>query len=526
MDILITEPIATAGIDLLKREKGFQLEVNTKITPEELAARVENFDALIVRSKTKVDQTLIERADSLKVIGRAGTGVDNVDVEAATKRGIVVMNTPGGNSVSVAEHTVALMLALARYIPQATASMKDGKWEKQRFTGIELKEKTLGIVGLGKIGTEVARRAAAFQMKILAYDPFVSAKIAQDLGVDLVALEDLFSQSDFISLHTPLTETTKHLINQASIKRMKNGVRIINCARGELINEEDFYAALTGGKIAAAALDVFSTEPPRDSRIVALSNVISTPHIAASTYEAQETVGFDIALQIRDFLKEGIVRNAVNFPSLSLEEYKKIGPYVRLGEALGSLISQISEGRMNEIGIRYYGDLTDINTNLVSSSVVKGVLKPILSERVTMVNALTIAAERGMTLVQSRSTRTRSFSNLISVKLRTSYGEGWVEGTVLHQSSLRTISVDGIDIEAPLSGTIVFIRNNDRPGVIGQIGTVLGNHNINIANFTLGRNEERKEAIGMVSVDDLVPENVVDQIKAIPAIKFVKVIRL
>jgi D-3-phosphoglycerate dehydrogenase len=525
MKILITEQISSAGIDLLKKENGFEVDVNIGLTAQELEAVVAEADALIVRSKTKAVKSLIEHGEKLKVIGRAGSGVDNIDLEAATKQGIVVMNTAGGNSISVAEHTAALLSCLSRHIPQANASMKKGKWEKQGFMGIELKGKVLGVIGLGKIGTEVARMAKAFKMHILAYDPFVSTKIADDMGVELTSLDDIFSRSDFITLHTPLTDSTRNLIDRKAIAKMKRGVRLINCARGELVQEDDLYEALSSGHVAAAALDVFAVEPPINDHLTGLPNVICTPHIGAATYEAQEKVGYEIAVQIRDFLKDGVIRNAVNFPSVSLEEYKKIGPYLQLGEKLGSFISQISDGRMNEIGVRYYGELAEMNTAMISSSVVRGILTPILSERVTLVNAAAIAAERGITVIESRSNRVRSFSNLISVKLRTSQREEWVEGTVLHKNNLRLTSVDGIDIEAPLTGLTLFMRNHDMPGVIGQVGTLLGNHGINIANFALGR-DERKRAIGVVTVDNPISESVLDQLCGFPAIEFARIINL
>lgn len=524
MKVLITEQISAAGIELLKQEKNLEVDVRIGLTPMELEAAIVDADALIVRSKTKVTRPLIDWGEKLKVIGRAGSGVDNIDLEAATKRGIIVMNTAGGNSTSVAEHALALLLSLARHVPQASASIRKAKWEKNTFMGIELRGKTLGVVGLGKIGAEVARFARALKMHVVAYDPFVSAKVAEDMGVQLCTLEEVLAQADFLTLHTSLTDTTRNMINAETIAQMKPGVRIVNCARGELIHEEDLRQALTGGKVAAAALDVFAVEPPVDERLTGLPNVIGTPHIGASTIEAQEKVGSEIAEQIRDFLKEGIIRNAVNFPSVSFEEYKAVGPYLHLGEKLGAFVSQISEGRMNEIGIRYYGDLTDLNTSLISSAVIKGILRPILSERVTLVNAAAIAKERGITIIESRSNRVRSFSNLISVKLRSNGGEEWAEGTVLHRANLRITSVDGIDVEAPLTGTMLFIRNYDKPGVIGHVGTVLGNSGINIANFALGRSEQAKDAIGVVNLDEVISEPVMGQIRSLPAVRFAKVV--
>jgi D-3-phosphoglycerate dehydrogenase len=364
-------------------------------------------------------------------------------------------------------------------------------------------------------------------MNLQVYDPFVSDRVAKDLNVKLVSLDELYANSDIISLHVPMVDVTRHMINAQSIAKMKNGVRIINTARGELINEADLAAALTSGKVAAAALDVFGQEPPAaDNPLTKLPNVIVTPHIAASTFEAQEVVGVEIAEQVRSFLKDGIIRNAVNFPSVTLEEYQKLGPYLRLGESLGSFISQISEGRMEEVGIRYYGETAELNTNLVANSIIVGMLKPILSEEVNIINARKVLEERGILLIESRSNRVRSYSNLISVKLKTSVREEWVEGTILSQENTRLVSADGITIEAPLYGIILFIRNNDTPGVIGQIGTLLGNSNINIANFALGRSEGNHHAVGVVNVDSTIGESVLQQILGCSSILFARVVRI
>jgi D-3-phosphoglycerate dehydrogenase len=527
MKILISDKLSQQGVDLLKKEPGWQIDIKTALTASQLLEVIGDYDGLLVRSNTRVKTEVINAARNLKVIGRAGTGVDNIDLESATKKGIVVMNTPGGNSISVAEHTIALLLSLARYLPQASASAKQGKWEKKQFTGFELKDKTLGVVGLGRIGIEVVRRAKAFQMNLVVYDPFVSERLAKDLNVKMVSLDELFANSDIITLHVPLGEATRNLINAQSIAKMRNGVYLINTARGELIQEDDLIAALDSGKVAAAALDVLSIEPPTVGYpLLQHPRVIATPHIAASTLEAQEMVGVEIAEQVRGFLKEGIIRNAVNFPSVSFEEYKKLGPFLRLGENLGAFLSQISEGRMNEIGIRYYGETVDLNTTLVANAVIVGILKPILCQGVNVINARKILDERGILLIESRSNRVRSYSNLISVRLKTDRREEWIEGTILSQENLRLVSVDGIDIEAPLHGTILFIRNNDTPGVIGQIGTLLGNSQINIANFALGRCEGNHHAVGVVNVDSEINESVLRQIHACPSILYARVVEL
>ncbi|MEW5975507.1 MAG: phosphoglycerate dehydrogenase [Acidobacteriota bacterium] len=527
MRILISDKLSEQGVALLRQEKEWQVDVKTNLTPAQLISEIGSYQGLVVRSNTKVTSAVLEAAKGLRVIGRAGTGVDNIDLEAATKKGIVVMNTPGGNSVSVAELTMGLLMGMARCLPQASASTRDGKWDKKKFTGFELQGKTLGVVGLGKIGSEVVKRARAFQMETLVYDPYVSDRMAKDLNVRLVSLDQLFESADIISLHVPLVEATRNLINAQSLSRMKDGVRLINTARGELINEADLAAALNSGKVAAVAIDVMSQEPPDPGNpLLKHPNVIATPHIAASTTEAQEVVGVEIADQVRAFLKDGVIRNAVNFPSVSFEEYKKIGPFVSLGEKLGNFLAQISKGRLEEIGIRYYGETVDINTNLIANAIVMGILKPVLCESVNMINARKALDERGVLLVESRSNRVRSYSNLISLRIKTNVREEWIEGTILSRDNIRMVSLDGIDIEAPLHGTILFIRNNDTPGVIGQIGTLLGNNHVNIANFALGRSEGNHHAVGVVNVDSPISEDLLNRIRSCPSIQFATVVQL
>jgi D-3-phosphoglycerate dehydrogenase len=526
MKILISDKLSQQGLELLQQESSWQVNARTNLTPSQLLEIIGEYDALLVRSNTRVTGEIIEAARNLKVIGRAGTGVDNINLEAATNKGIVVMNAPGGNSISVAELTMGLMLAMARAVPQASVSTKEGKWDKKDLTGVELKDKTLGVVGFGKIGIEVAKRARAFQMNLLVYDPYVSERLAQDLNVKLVSLDELFAGSDLVTLHVPLVEATRHLISAETIAKMRTGVRIINTARGELINEADLAAGLDSGKVAGAALDVLSEEPPAAGNpLLQHPKVIVTPHIAASTAEAQEIVGVEIAEQVRGFLKDGVIRNAVNFPSVSFDEYKKIGPFLRLGENLGSFISQICDGRLSEVGIRYYGETVDINTHLIASSIIMGILEPILGDGVNLINARKQLDERGILLIESRSNRVRSYSNLISVRVKTEVREEWIEGTILSQDNTRLVSVDGIDIESPLHGSILFIRNNDTPGVIGQIGTLLGNNQINIANFALGRGENH-HAVGVVNVDSQISEELLQQIRGCPSIRFARVVQL
>jgi D-3-phosphoglycerate dehydrogenase len=525
-EILVLEEISPAGLDALRGESSFKVVEMYNDDSDKVFAALGGAEGLIVRSKTRVTEQLLARAPKLKVIGRPGTGVDNIEMPAATRRGIVVMNTPAGNSISAAEHTIGLMLALLRRIPQADASLKSGKWDRQKFIGAELHEKLVGIIGLGKIGTEVVKRALSFKTEVLVFDPFVSDSVARDLGVRLVKLEELLTQADIVSLHTPLTPATKKIINAEAFALMKDGAFLINAARGDLVDEEALIAALKSGKLAGAALDVFAGEPKPNPDLVCLPNVVTTPHIGASTLEAQEKVGYDIAMQIRDYFVDGVIRNAVNFPSVSLSEYRSTAPYLMLGERLGSFISQLSEGRMEELTVRYYGDLTEMSTHLICSSILVGALRPILTERVTLVNAAATARERGVHFVESRSTRQRSYSNLISVKLISDRGEEWVEGTVLHRDNLHIVSLYGIDVDAPLGGDMLIIHNTDTPGVIGRVGTILGDHSINIANFALGRSRESGEAVGVVNVDSEIPDAVLQKIGALPQVRRAQLVRV
>jgi D-3-phosphoglycerate dehydrogenase len=524
--IVALEQVSAAGLNLLRSVPDFEVLELYDEEPAKVREALATADALLVRSKTKVTAALLDQAPMLKVIGRPGTGVDNVDLPAATRKGIVVMNTPAGNSVSAAEHTMGLLLALLRSIPQANSSLRLGKWERQRFTGSELNGKTLGIVGYGKIGTEVAKRALGFGVEVLAFDPFVSETIAQEQNIRLVSLDELLKTADIITLHAPVTPTTRNLINEEAFAKMKNGAFLVNAARGDLVEEEALLAALKSGKLAGAAVDVFANEPRPNAELVNLPNLVATPHLGASTVEAQEKVGYDIALQVRDYFIDGIVRNAVNFPSVSMAEYRSIAPFLELGERLGSFAQQLAEGRIQEISVRYYGELTEIKTHLICSSILVGALKPVLTERVTLVNALETARERGIHFLESRSSRERSFSNLISVKVITDRGALWVEGTVLHKNRLHLVSLEGIDVDAPLSGRMLILRNDDTPGVIGRVGTILGENGINIANFALGRGEDSGEAVGVVNVDSEVHSGVLQQLRSLPAVRHAAVVKV
>jgi len=507
------------------RAEGWNVDARTGRAPEQLATDVADAEAIVVRSATKVTAPLIHAAPKLRVIARAGTGVDNVDVPAASTRGIVVMNAPGANSISVAELAVALMLALARHVPAADAAMKQGKWEKKKFLGEEVREKTLGLAGLGRIGQEVARRAASFDMRIIAHDPFISEDVAGDLGVELVSLDDLFARSDFLSLHMPSTPTTKNIVNAERLRKAKKGIRIINTARGDLIDESALADAIESGHVGGAALDVFQKEPTVDHRLQTLPQVVATPHIAASTREGQELVGMETMAALRDFLRDGIIRNAVNFPSVSPEEFNRLKPFLDLGERLGHFIAQMNEGRVKALGVRYYGELAAGRTDMIANAVLVGLFKPMLEAGVTPVNARNVAHERGIEIIESRSTRSRNYTSLLSVKLHTPDGERWVEGAVFERTSPRLVLLDSISVEAPLEGTLIVIRNTDQPGVIGAIGTILGRHNVNIANFALGRQGD--SAVGVVIVDTpSVADRVLDEIREVKGVREVRLVRV
>ena len=537
MKIVIADGLAPSAIDLLRHES-WTVEARSGRSRSSLEADLADADGLIVRGATKVDARLIAAAPRLRVIARAGTGVDNVDLDAASGRGILVLNAPGANSVSVAEHTCALMLALARSISRADATMKQGRWEKTSLVGAELHGKTLGVVGLGRIGREVVGRALAFGMCVLAHDPFISEQVAVDLVTELVSLDELCARADFVTLHVPSTSATRAMFDAARFARCKPGLRIINTARGDLIDEQALVEALQSGRVAGAGLDVFEAEPPVDGRLASLPHVIATPHIAGSTQEAQELVGLETAAAVRDFLRHGIVRNAVNFPSIAPEDFKRLQPFVTLAERLGLFLGQLADGRPETVGIRYYGGLTEGNSELLVGATLVGLFKSVLSSTVTPINARAIAAQRGLEVIESRSSRPRTFTSLLSVKLHTSKGERWVEGTVFQHGfqhgSPRLVLLDGVEVEAPLEGVLVVIRNNDQPGVIGAVGTILGRHGINIATFVLGRGPAG--AVGVVNVDQGLPgtgpdqreidEALLTEIRAVPAVQQADLVKL
>jgi D-3-phosphoglycerate dehydrogenase len=518
--------MSPAAIAKLKAQSGWDLVV---ADPKTFEPHLADCEALLVRSGVKVTAAVLAQAPKLRVIGRAGVGVDNVDLNAATAAGVVVMNTPGGNAVSVAEHTFALMLALARMVPEANASTRSGKWEKKKFLGNEIRGKTLGIVGLGNIGQEVVRRARGFEMHVLASDPFVSAQTAQALGVELVPLDKLFAEADYVSLHLGLTSETRGMINAASIAKMKDGVRIINCARGELIDQAALTEAIKAKKVAGAGLDVFSPEPPpAGDPLLECENVIATPHIAGSTEEAQEIVGLRIVDQLAEYLNRGVAINAVNIPVVPADQYQALNPYLTLAERLGSFAAHIASGNPEAVKIVYSGRIAELNTALLRNAAVAGALNRWLTVRANLVNAMPLAAQRGLSLEEKHETRGGRLDS-IGVEIRTTEGVTRVAGSVVLDRP-RLMEVDGIPCEVNLSGRLLYLRNIDVPGVIGHVGTVLGRNGINIANFSLGREERAPGgktppgAVAIVEVDGPAPDSVLAQLLENPAVRLARVV--
>jgi D-3-phosphoglycerate dehydrogenase len=532
MKIVLAEKVSPATLAVFQEEPGWQI-----VTPDQikngLAAELADADALVVRSAVQADAALLSHAPKLRVIGRAGVGVDNIDTDAATRQGIVVMNTPGANAVAVAELTLGLMIAMGRGIPRANSTMHAGKWEKKSLQGSELRGKTLGIVGLGRIGLEVARRANAFGMEVIGYDPFIAPVIARENDVTLVGIDDIFTGSDYLTLHVGLTTQTEGLINQHSIAIMKKGVRIVNCARGELIVDEALVEGLKSGQVGGAALDVFRKEPLKDSAYFGLDNVLLSPHIAGSTDEAQEAIGIQLARQVRDYLKLGVVQNAVNLPSLSHEEYAEIAPYIEMAERLGHFLSHATPGNLENIQITYTGRIAQGKTELVRNAAIAGIFAG--GDAVNRINAAAIAADRGIRIQEDKKEFvTGGTGSVLKLVLHSSDGDATATATVLHGNSPRLLSYDGIDIEAPLNGTLVAIRNHDVPGVIGRIGTILGEHSLNIANFALGRSVRSQrvpqgQALAVVQID--VPSagaaaGAVEALRKVEAIASVRLVEL
>ncbi len=521
--VLIADALSPRAVEIFEA-RGIEADVKVGLKPDALKELIGGYDGLAVRSATKVTRPLIERATSLKVIGRAGIGVDNIDLAAATQRGIVVMNTPYGNSITTAEHAIALMFALAREVPAADQSTQAGKWEKSRFMGVELFGKTLGVVGCGNIGSIVADRAIGLKMKVLAYDPYLSAERAVEIGAEKVELDELFRRADFITLHTPLTDATRDIIDAKAIAKMKKGVRIINCARGGLIREADLKAALDSGHVAGAALDVFPVEPATTNILFGHPHVVATPHLGAATSEAQENVALQIAEQMSDFLLTGAVVNALNMPSLTAEEATRLKPYMKLAEQLGSFAGQLTESPIQAVAVEYEGQLADLNVKPLTAVMLKGLLAPQL-DSVNMVNAPLLCRERDIRVSETRLSAEGDFHTLMRVTLTTERRTRSVEGTLFRGRQPRIVMIENVPMEAELGPHMLFVRNKDKPGFIGNLGRALGEAGVNIATFHLGRTAPGEDAICLVQVDQAPSELLLMQVCTIPDVVQAKLLR-
>ncbi len=524
--ILISDKLADDALKLLEKEKEIEYTVKTGMSEDELAEEITGYDAIIIRSGTTVTAKVLENVKKLRVIGRAGVGVDNVDIPAATQKGVIVMNTPDANTLSTCEQTIALIMAMARNTAAANRSLKEKKWERKKFVGTELYGKTLGIIGLGRIGREVGIRMKAFGMKIIGSDPFITKETTEKLGFDLMEFGDVVKNADILTVHVPKTKETKDLISKEEIEQMKGGAFIVNCARGGIVNEKGLYEGLKSGKIAKAALDVYDKEPPFDSPVIELDNVVATPHLGASTVEAQEKVGNGIVRQVIEALSGGMVKNAVNIPAVDPEELKELQPYLSLNEKLGSFAAQVTEGNIKNVTVEYSGDVTDYDLKLLTIAATKGILMPAVGDSVNYVNAELLAKERGIEVVEKTTTIKSDFPNLISVAVETEKGKKHVYGILSVNKEARIVRIDNFEGEIAPEGNMLVYKNIDKPGVIGRIGTILGENGINIASFSLGRTKEEKVAIGVINADSEVPETVVDSIRNMDGILEVKSIVL
>ncbi len=514
--VLISDALSPAAVQIFK-DRGVEVDFQPNLgkDKEKLAQVIDGFDGLAVRSATKVTGKILEKARSLKVIGRAGIGVDNVDIPAATARGVIVMNTPFGNSITTAEHAITLMLAVARQIPQADASTQAGKWEKNRFMGVEITGKTLGIIGCGNIGAIVAERAHGLRMKVIAYDPYLAPERALDLGVEKMDLDELLRRSDFITLHTPLTDKTRNIIDAAALAKTKKGVRIINCARGGLVDEAALRAALDSGHVAGAAFDVFTEEPATANPLFGHPNVVCTPHLGAATTEAQENVALQIAEQMSDYLLSGAISNAVNFPSITAEEAPKLKPFVELAEKLGSFAGQLTETGINKVHLTYEGAVAQMKTKALTSAAMAGLLRPMLQD-VNVVSAPIVAKERGIAVEETTREAEADYESLITLAVTTERGTRHVSGTVYANGRPRLVNIKGIRMDAEFGPSMIYVTNEDRPGFVGRFASLLGDAGINIATFHLGRQSQGGDAIALVEVDGTVPDEVLKKVQALP----------
>lgn len=521
--VLVSDPIAQEGIDILSRHA--DVDVKTGLSKDELIAIIGGYDALAVRSETKVTADVLAAAGKMKIIGRAGVGVDNIDVAEATRRGIVVVNSPGGNTIAAAELTMALLLAMARNIPAATASLKAGQWKRSKFVGVELYKKTLGVIGFGKIGREVARRALSFEMEVVAHDPFLSADAARRAGVRVVDLDELFSTSDFITLHLPKNAQTAKLVSDEQFARMKTGVRIINAARGGIIDEAALQRALESGKVAAAAIDVYEQEPVTpDNPLIHLEQTVTTPHLGASTAEAQVNVSIDVSEQIVDVLAGNPARSAVNMPALTPEQMATLSPYIRLAEAMGTLAVSTTEGRAEAVEVQYFGDLAAGDTGPITRAALVGFLQPVTPENVNYVNAILLAESRGISIEETRASVHPEYTDLMTITFKTDKQTREISGTVFGRGDIRITAIDRFAIDIVPHGRILVSRHEDKPGVIGKVGAILGSHNVNIAGMHVGRAEQGKQALMVLSVDDPVSEDVMDELRGAQGLQTVQLV--
>lgn len=524
--ILIADPLSEEGIFPLRQADGVEISIDTDLSKEELLERIGDFDALLVRSQTQVTREVIEAASNLKIIGRAGVGVDNIDLDAATEHGIIVVNAPDGNTNSAAEHTIAMLTALARKIPQAFNSLKNGEWDRKSFIGVELKNKTLGVIGLGRIGAEVAARAKGQRMNVIAYDPFLTEEKAQKMGIGFGTVDDVLKAADFITIHTPLLKETRHLLNEEAFLKMKDGVQIINCARGGIIDEDALYGAIISGKVAGAALDVFETEPFVDHPLLTLPEVIATPHLGASTVEAQESVAVDVSVDVVNFFKGEAVRNPVNLPSVSKEVLAKIAPFFDLAEKLGVFLSRMTDEAIEEVNIKYAGELANYDVRALTRNTVKGILKRNLGSHVNDVNAKFLAERFDIKVNEHKTTTSKGFLHLISVEIITSNSTHRIAGTLLNGLGARIVKVDDYVVDVVPEGHLLFIKHKDQPGAIGRVGTLLAQKNINIATMQVGRSTIGGDAIMMLSIDNRVEQAEIEDLTELADIYEVKAIDL
>ncbi|HUU40360.1 MAG TPA: phosphoglycerate dehydrogenase, partial [Desulfatiglandales bacterium] len=520
------DSLSKSGINVFKETPNIEVDVKTGLTPEELKGIIWQYHALVIRSATRVTAEIIEAAQNLKVIGRAGIGLDNVDVPAASKKGIVVMNTPEGNTITTAEHTIGMIMALSRKIPQATASLKQGKWEKEKFEGCEVFEKTLGVIGIGRIGRLVAERAKGIKMKVIAHDPYIKPEIIERLDLEPVSLDELLRRSDYITIHTPGTSDTVNMINKETIAKMKKGAMLINCARGDIVNENDLYDALKSGHLAGAALDVFSKEPPDNTNLINLPNVICTPHLGASTKEAQDKVAKDVAEQIVAYLLYGSVKNAINVPSISPELLSTLRPYATLVEKMGSFQAQLADSPITEVQINYFGSVIDYDVTPLTISTLKGLLTPMLKDQVNFINAPFVAAERGIKVVESKTNASEDFSSLIKLTVKTSNAKNIVSGTIFGNKFLRIVRINDFFLEAIPEGYNLLINNLDRPGMIGRIASTLGNRMINISRMQVGEEKDKKQNVIFLATDVSVNDEIIEELKGLKDVFSVRRINL